>query len=124
MVIWPDAESSYIGRVTMPSFIPPCLPSYATEVPIGPAWVYEIKHDGYRFMLRKSGDQVQAFTRNGHDWAPRVPAIVEAVRSLTAKSAIIDGECVICDDKGIPDFKALRGALARSKAPASLPLRL
>ena len=39
----------------MPSFIPPCLPSFATEVPIGPAWVYEIKHDGYRFMLRNDG---------------------------------------------------------------------
>ena len=119
------SESCLISLcVSIPSFIPPCLPSYATEVPIGPAWVYEIKHDGYRFMLRKSGDEVQAFTRNGHDWTPRIPTIVEAVRTLPAKSAVIDGECVICDAKGIADFKALRGALGTRQGARSVPLRL
>jgi ATP-dependent DNA ligase len=44
--------------VSIPSFIPPCLPSYATEVPLGPAWIYEIKHDGYRFMCHIDGECV------------------------------------------------------------------
>ena len=86
-------------------------------MPVGPAWIYEIKHDGYRFILAKHGDRVQAFTRNGHDWAERVPAIVKAVRALPAKSAIIDGECVVCDDHGIADFNELRRALLRENAP-------
>ena len=35
---------------------------------------------------------------------------------LPARSAIIDFECVICDEKGVADFWAVRTALARGKA--------
>ena len=35
-------------------FIPPCLPSKAARPPSGPLWVHEIKHDGYRSMVRSS----------------------------------------------------------------------
>jgi ATP-dependent DNA ligase len=42
--------------------------------PSGPLWVHEIKHDGYRLMVRRDGSRVRCFTRNGHDWADRFPA--------------------------------------------------
>jgi bifunctional non-homologous end joining protein LigD len=33
----------------MPSaFVPPCIPTRAIKVPVGPDWIHEIKHDGYR----------------------------------------------------------------------------
>jgi ATP-dependent DNA ligase len=31
-------------------FIEPCQPSSAPKPPIGPGWIHEIKHDGYRMM--------------------------------------------------------------------------
>jgi hypothetical protein len=34
-------------------FIAPCLPSPAERPPSGPDWVHEIKHDGYRLMVRR-----------------------------------------------------------------------
>ena len=40
------------------SFIAPCLPSPAEQPPVGPAWVHEIKHDGYRVIARKDGGRV------------------------------------------------------------------
>ena len=46
-------------------FIEPCLPSKATVPPSGPLWVHEIKHDGYRLMVRRDGARVRCFTRNG-----------------------------------------------------------
>ena len=58
-------------------FIEPCLPSKVARPPSGPLWVHEIKHDGYRLMVRRDGPRVRCFTRNGHDWADRFPAIVE-----------------------------------------------
>src|ERR1700738_2261929 len=58
-------------------FIEPCLPSKVARPPSGPLWVHEIKHDGYRLMLRRDGARVRCFTRNGHDWADRFPAIVD-----------------------------------------------
>ena len=57
-------------------FIEPCQPSKVDRPPSGPLWVHEIKHDGYRLMVRRDGSRVRCFTRNGHDWADRFPAIV------------------------------------------------
>jgi ATP-dependent DNA ligase len=31
-------------------FIEPCQPATAVKPPIGPGWIHEIKHDGYRMM--------------------------------------------------------------------------
>lgn len=56
-------------------FIEPCQPSRVARPPSGPLWVHEIKHDGYRLMVRKDGARVRCFTRNGHDWADRFPGL-------------------------------------------------
>jgi ATP-dependent DNA ligase len=90
-------------------FIPPCLPSKVTRPPSGPLWVHEIKHDGYRLMVRWDGQRVRCFTRDGYDWADRLPSIVEAARSMTKTTCLIDGEAVILNDEGASDFQALRG---------------
>ena len=84
------------------------LPSKVTQPPSGPLWVHEIKHDGYRLMVRRVGARVRCFTRDGHDWANRFPAIVDAAARLKAQSFFSDGEVVIARDDGTPDFRALR----------------
>jgi len=89
-------------------FIGPCLPSKTDRPPSGPLWVHEIKHDGYRLMVRRDGTRVSCFTRNGHDWADRFPAIVDAALRIKAQSFLIDGEAVIARDDGTADFHALR----------------
>jgi bifunctional non-homologous end joining protein LigD len=89
-------------------FIPPCLPSRAERPPSGPGWVHEIKHDGYRLMARRDPIGVRLLTRNGHDWADRYPAIVEAVNQLRARSCLLDGEAVVCDENGLAVFERLR----------------
>lgn len=76
--------------------------------PSGPLWVHEIKHDGYRLMVRRDGTRVRCFTRGGHDWASRFPAIVESAARVQAPSFLIDGDAVIARDDGTPDFHALR----------------
>jgi hypothetical protein len=72
-----------------------------------------VKHDGFRFICRRDGDRVRVFSRNGRDWADKVPAIVEAVLALPVTSATIDGEGVVVDDRGVTDFDKLFAALAR-----------
>ena len=89
-------------------FVEPCRPSKADRPPSGPQWVHEVKHDGFRLMVRRDGARVRCFTRNGHDWADRFPAIVDAARTIKAVSFLIDGEAVICSHDGISDFNALR----------------
>ena len=90
------------------AFIPPCLPSRADRPPSAPGWVHEIKHDGFRMMVRRDVAGVRLLTRNGHDWAPRYPLIIEAVNRLKARSCLIDGEAVACDENGLTVFERLR----------------
>ena len=44
---------------------------------------------------------------NGHDWADRFPAIVDAALRIKASSFLIDGEAVVASDDGMSDFRAL-----------------
>jgi bifunctional non-homologous end joining protein LigD len=44
------------------------LPTIGHAVPVGLQRVHEIKHDGYRMIVRRDGECVSVFTRRGHDW--------------------------------------------------------
>jgi bifunctional non-homologous end joining protein LigD len=89
-------------------FISPCLPTKAESPPSGPGWVHEIKHDGFRMMVRRDGAGIRLLTRNGHDWSDRYPLIAAAVGALRVRSCLIDGEAVACGDDGLPAFDRLR----------------
>jgi ATP-dependent DNA ligase len=90
------------------AFIEPCLPSPAPQPPAGGGWLHEIKLDGYRLMVRRDGAGERLLTRRGNDWTPRYPLIRAAAHALRAKSFLIDGEVVCCDEAGMPDFELLR----------------
>ena len=58
-------------------FIEPCLPSKAVRPPSGPL-CHEIKHDGYRLMVRRDGLRVRC-------WADRFPAVIEDLSAARLK---------------------------------------
>jgi bifunctional non-homologous end joining protein LigD len=89
-----DITAGMVLRVSLPGFIEPCLPSPAERPPSGPRWVHEIKHDGFRMMVRGDPAGVRLLTRNGHDWSARYPQISEAADALQVRSFLIDGEAV------------------------------
>ncbi|WAI81464.1 MULTISPECIES: DNA ligase D [Achromobacter] len=80
------------------------LPPHAED------WLYELKFDGYRLLVRIEGDSVKLYTRNGHDWSAKLPHIVQAFAKLPAKWAWVDGEVVVLNDQGVPNFQALQNA--------------
>jgi bifunctional non-homologous end joining protein LigD len=69
--------------------------------------VQEIKHDGYRLIVRREGEAVRLFTRRGHDWTERYPAIAAAAAELRARSFTLDGEAVVAGADGIAVFDVL-----------------
>lgn len=87
--------------------IEPCLPTQAKRVPEGNDWIFELKHDGYRLMVRKADDRVRVYTRRGADWTRRFPRIVSAVQKLRATSFLIDGEGIVYNKNGMPSFDLL-----------------
>jgi bifunctional non-homologous end joining protein LigD len=69
--------------------------------------VHEIKHDGYRLIVRRDGKAVRLFTRRGHDWTDRYPAIAAVAAKLRAKSFTLDGEAAVSSADGVAVFEAL-----------------
>ena len=91
-----------------PGFIQPCLPTRAEKAPSSANWIHEIKHDGFRMMVRRDAARVRLLTRNGINWTTRFPLIAEAAAALRVKYFLIDGEAVCCDGEGMPVFDRLR----------------
>jgi bifunctional non-homologous end joining protein LigD len=69
--------------------------------------VHEVKHDGYRLIVRRDGEAVRLFTRRGYDWTDRYPAISNAAAKLKARSFTLDGEAVVAGADGVAVFDAL-----------------
>src|SRR4029453_10982918 len=85
----------------------PCIPTPGKQVPVGPNWIHEIKHDGYRLIVQRDGARVRLFTRNGNDWTARYHLIVQAALKNRQTSFVIDGEAVLLGVDGISDFNGL-----------------
>jgi bifunctional non-homologous end joining protein LigD len=95
-------------RIRTDGFVEPCIPTRASKAPVGPDWVHEFKHDGYRLIVRREGATVRLFTRRGHDWTERYPGIASAAAKLRARSFTLDGEAVVCGADGVAVFDALQ----------------
>ena len=54
-----------VARLRPQGFIAPCVPTLATKPLVGPQWVHEIKHDGYRLIVCRRDRRVRLFTRRG-----------------------------------------------------------
>jgi ATP-dependent DNA ligase len=76
-------------------------------VPSGSDWIFELKHDGYRLMVRKAGAEVRIYSRRGADFTKRFPRLVQAALRLRATSALLDGEGIVYDQNGMPDFNLI-----------------
>jgi bifunctional non-homologous end joining protein LigD len=99
-----------------PGFIEPCIPTRAEKPPVGPDWIHEIKHDGYRLIVRKKDDRVRLFTRRGYDWSDRFPLIRNAVAGLRQNGLVLDGEAVCCDPDGTANFEKLHSQAHNDRA--------
>ncbi|MER9524763.1 ATP-dependent DNA ligase [Mesorhizobium sp. M0292] len=94
-------------------FIEPLMPTLVEKPPEGGGWTHEVKFDGYRSQMIIDEDGTRIYTRNGHDWTAKYRDMVREAKRLGAKSAIVDGEIVVLNDRGLSDFAALRKAITR-----------
>jgi bifunctional non-homologous end joining protein LigD len=98
----------------MPAFLAPQLSKAAAHPPTGADWVHEIKFDGYRMQLRVENGAAGLRSRKGLDWTARFGALADAARVLP--DALIDGEVVALNARGVPDFGALQAALSEGRS--------
>jgi bifunctional non-homologous end joining protein LigD len=91
--------------------IEPQLASVARVVPDGDEWLHEIKLDGYRLLAHFENAHVKLVTRHGLDWSQRFDVLARALERTPIREAILDGEVVVLDERGISSFQALQKAL-------------
>jgi bifunctional non-homologous end joining protein LigD len=70
-------------------------------------WIYEIKWDGYRAIAELNKTDVKLYSRNGNSFLNTYPEVVEQLSRLGLK-AILDGEIVVLNEDGNPDFQKLQ----------------
>lgn len=94
----------------------PELATLVSTVPEGDEWLHEIKFDGYRIITEIKRGHVRLLTRRGHDWSTKLPIIKQALELIPVKNAILDGELVALNARGISDFQLLQNIIGTINA--------
>jgi ATP-dependent DNA ligase len=110
---------------------PPVLPMLArrvAELPVGGAWVFEPKWDGFRALVFREGEEILLQSRDEKSLNRYFPELLEPLRAQLPARCVLDGEIVVARD-GALDFEALqlrihpaasRVRLLSREVPASL----
>ncbi|MCM0679129.1 ATP-dependent DNA ligase, partial [Micromonospora phytophila] len=82
--------------------------------------VVDVKLDGIRIQVHRSGGDIAVFTRSLDDITARVPEVVAAVRALPARELVLDGEAIGLDATGRPlPFQQTSSRAARRTTPST-----
>jgi bifunctional non-homologous end joining protein LigD len=103
----------------IPTGIKPMLATLVNEPFDDPDWVYEVKWDGYRTLGFINKGEVQLLSRNNKDFNEKYYPLKKLLESWKI-NAVIDGEILVLNDKGVSNFGALQNW--RSEADGELVL--
>ena len=79
-----------------------------------PGWIFELKYDGFRALLERKEGEARLFYRSGRGVTAIFPEIAASVADLPF-DLVLDGEIVIIDGNGRPDFNALQRRAQRTR---------
>ena len=86
------------------------LATLVSKAPEGEEWLHEMKFDGYRILCVIDKD-IRLITRGQQDWTDKFISIQNAVQKLKLQNTILDGEIVVLDKNGLPNFQLLQNAI-------------
>jgi ATP-dependent DNA ligase len=89
---------------------PPILPMLSKridELPVGDAWIFEPKWDGFRALIFRDGDEVLIQSRDEKSLNRYFPELIDPLRAQLPDKCVLDGEVVVAKDGGL-DFEALQ----------------
>jgi bifunctional non-homologous end joining protein LigD len=92
-----------------PALPEPLLPMLAVagSPPAGPGWAFELKWDGVRAIVAAAADRIRLTSRNGNDVTLGYPEL-EGIGLGGERRLLLDGELVVLDPTGRPDFGLLQ----------------
>ncbi len=81
-----------------------------------PAWLFELKWDGYRAVAEVRKKVSLLYSRNGLSFDKAYPKVFDALKTIKHET-ILDGEIVVFDDEGQPSFQMLQNYTRNSRSP-------
>jgi bifunctional non-homologous end joining protein LigD len=94
-------------KAAIPKNIRPMLATLVDEPFTAEGWSYEIKWDGYRALAWINGTEIDLRSRNNNSYVSRFYPVYEALKNWPVK-AVVDGEIVVLNEKGISSFQKLQ----------------
>ena len=111
------ATEALPAKVPLPAKLAPELATLVDAPPPDPEnWLFEVKFDGYRMLARIEAGQVRLITRNANDWTAKLAPLQRELERMKLPDGWYDGEIVVHDASGKPDFGLLQGAFDGDKA--------
>lgn len=102
-------------KAALPKTLAPQLATLAAGPPADGDWIVESKFDGYRMLVRLAGGKARLVTRNGNDWTARLQPLAEELAQLGIARGWLDGEIVVMNERGVPEFNRLQEAIDGSR---------
>jgi bifunctional non-homologous end joining protein LigD len=97
----------------LPSRVEPMLATLGEHPFSDPKWLFEIKWDGVRALARIEDGTLTLRSRTGADITKRYPELASLPQAVAASQAIIDGEIVALNGRGLlPWIRPSRSAFA------------
>ena len=94
-------------KTPIPSSVSPMLCTLTKEPVSDPEYIFEIKWDGYRIISYVNKGKVRMDSRSALDYTRKYPLIAQSLKDLK-KDVVLDGEVVVFNKEGLPDFDALQ----------------
>jgi DNA ligase-1 len=112
-----EAVRLEVGRPVQPMLASPGSSLDEALADLGTDVTVEFKLDGARIQVHRDGDAVRVWTRTLREVTDGVPELVERIRALPCRTAVLDGETLALDDDGRP--RAFQDTMSRFGSTAS-----
>mgnify|MGYP000327153111 CR=1 FL=1 len=106
-----------LEKAKIPMDIKPMLATLGHKPLNEKGWLYELKWDGFRAISYLNKGKVEVRSRNNKSFNDKFYPITNALSKLKI-NAVLDGEIIVVNDQGLPDFSALQ--TWRSEADGNL----
>jgi len=91
----------------IPASVAPMLCTLTKEVIQDDKYLYELKWDGYRIISYVENGKVKMDSRSALNYTHKYPIVAKALAALK-HDVVLDGEVVVFNEEGLPDFDALQ----------------
>lgn len=94
-------------KSAVPEDVKPMLATLVNKPVDAEGWLYEVKWDGFRAISYLYNGEVNIRSRNNKDFNEKFYPVFAALSSWGV-NAVVDGEIIVVDKNGSPDFNALQ----------------